>query len=161
MRRCKPLVIVLAGLAWAQPAPSPAAAFSLSDLQGRWQGEGVLALADEPAQRFRCRVRFRDSARERSVFSGRCATAQGAQSFVYMLHPAPGGALRAENRAEPPHELPDEMEGRIGDGVLRLEAEGEALFELRLDGEAMHFRIESERGENRGSGEASLQRLAD
>lgn len=158
MKGCNRIVALLAGLACTALAPPPLAAFGLSDLEGRWRGEGVLALDDEPPQRFRCQIRFRDSARDRSVFSGRCATAQGGQSFVYMLHPLPDGQIRAENRAEQPHELPEEMQGEIGGGLLRFEAGGEALFELRLDGETMHFRIESDRGETRGSGEVSLRR---
>lgn len=153
------IVALLMGMAGMALSAFPLAALSLSDLEGRWRGEGVLALADEPPQRLRCQIRFRDSARERSVFSGRCATAQGAQSFIYMLHPLPEGQLRAENRAEPPHELPDEMQGSIGGGVLRFEAEGEALFELQLEGEIMRFRIESARGDTRGSGDVSLQRI--
>lgn len=140
-------------------APASAAAFGLNDLQGRWRGEGVLALADEPPQRLRCLIRFRDSSGGRSVFSGRCATAQAAQSFVYLLHPLGGGRLRAENRAEPPHELPDEMTGSLhDDAVLTFEASGEAVFELRLEGEQIQFSIQSERGETRGRGEAVLQR---
>ena len=158
MRACISIVALVAGTALLAP---PLAAFSLSDLEGRWRGEGVLALEGEPPQRFRCQIRFRDSARERSVFSGRCATAQGGQSFVYMLQPLPEGRIHAENRAEPPHELPDEMQGSIGDGVLRFEAEGEALFELRLEGELMRFRVESQRGETRGNGEVSLRLMDD
>ncbi|MCC5988519.1 MAG: hypothetical protein JJT95_12620 [Pararhodobacter sp.] len=155
----KGCMVIVAPLAVMALSALPLAAFSLSDLEGRWRGEGVLALAGEPPQRFRCQIRFRDSANERSVFSGRCATAQGAQSFIYMLHPLPEGQIRAENRAEPPHELPDEMQGIIGGGVLRFEADNEALFELRLEGELMRFRVESERGETRGSGEVSLRRV--
>lgn len=151
---------LLAGSIGAVLTVSPLAAISPADVIGEWRGEGALALDNEPSQRFRCRVRFLEAPLERHVFSGRCATAQAAQSFAYLLHPLPQGRYRAENRAQQPHDLPEEMFGRrIGNGVLRFEAEGEALFELRLDGDVMRFRVESRRGAARGNGEVSLRRV--
>ena len=155
------VMMLMAALALA---PAPVSALDLGAFEGRWRGEGSLALDDEPPQRLRCRIRFRESGGGRSVFSGRCATAQAAQSFVYLLHPLPGGQLRAENRAEPPHDLPDEMTGRLhDDSVLRFQAEagGEGMFELLLADDVMQFRIESERGETTGRGEAVLRRIDD
>ena len=151
---------LLAGLVGAVLMMSPLAAMSPADVTGEWRGEGSLALDNEPPQRFRCQVRFLEAPLGRHVFSGRCATAQASQSFVYLLHPLPQGRYRAENRAQPPFELPEEMRGRrIGNGLLRFEAAGEAVFELRLDGDVMRFRIESQRGAARGNGEVSLRRV--
>ncbi len=135
---------------------TPAAALSLGGFSGRWQGEGELVLGDEPAQRFRCQIRLREIASGESFFSGRCATAQAAQSFTYMLFEAPDGALRAENRAETESDLPAEMRGRAASDLLRFDAENGALFELRRSGADLRFVIAGTDSRGPARGEALL-----
>jgi len=148
IRLVSPLVVALL-------LPVPVVALTVDQLEGRWQGEGVLLLGDEPEQRFRCRIRLRTISSGQSFFSGRCATAQAAQSFTYMLFEQADGAVRAENRAEPPSELPSVMAGTAAVDLLRVEADGDRLFQLRLDGDTLHFRIEGsgDRGMARGTAE--------
>lgn len=140
-------------------AAVPAGAQTLDDLSGRWRGEGVLSLDQEPAQRLRCQIRFRTIDGGRSFFTGRCATAQAARSFTYMLTAGPDGAVQAENRMEPPEGMPLSMEGSLGNGVLRFEEPGAALFELRLTGAGLEFRLEGDGPEGFARGQAQLARV--
>ncbi|MCB1362013.1 MAG: hypothetical protein H6899_17335 [Rhodobacter sp.] len=135
---------------------APAGALTLDTLQGRWRGEGDLRLGDEPAQRFRCQIRLRPVDPGQSFFSGRCATAQAAQSFTYMLFESADGALRAENRAEGDSDLPAVMQGRSGPGSLRFEGGDGALFELRRDGDTLRFTIAGTDSRGPALGEATL-----
>lgn len=128
---------------------APVSALTVDQLEGRWQGEGALVLGNEPEQRLRCRIRLRTIDQGQSFFSGRCATAQASQSFTYMLFETPRGRVTAENRAEFPGELPQTMQGIAAPGLLRVEAGEGRVFELRLEGDVMHFRIE-------GSGDRGL-----
>lgn len=154
--RVPPLLVVLVAL-----TASPAPALTLDDLAGRWRGEGALSLDDEPAQRLRCQIRFRTVDATRSVFSGRCATAQAARSFTYMLVLGPDDTLHAENRAEPQEEgLPTVMQGTLGSDGLRF-AEGAARFELSLTGEGLDFRLEGDGPQGFARGQAHLQRTGD
>ncbi|WP_333828926.1 hypothetical protein [Pararhodobacter sp.] len=139
---------------------SPAMALTLDDLAGRWRGEGVLSLNQEPEQRLRCQIRFRPVDAQRSFFTGRCATGQAARSFTYMLTALPGGAVRAENAMQQAEDegLPMEMQGTLGDGILRIEEPGTALFELRLNGEALEFRLEGDGREGFARSQALLHR---
>lgn len=132
----------------------PADATTLDAFEGRWQGEGALTLGDEPAQRFRCRIRLRSTGPRQSFFSGRCASAQGSQSFSYMLFDEGGGALSARNWAErlqggrardasdpPPDGLPQVMQGQVAPDLLWVADEDGARFELRLEAGGLAFRI--------------------
>ncbi|MGY6534630.1 MAG: hypothetical protein ACXIVG_04710 [Pararhodobacter sp.] len=148
-------LVLLAGLA----APA-AAAQGLDAFEGRWRGEGQLSLAGEPAQRLRCQLRFRAaSAPDSAVFSGRCATAQAAQSFVYLLRLLSDGTIEARNTTDPPDDLPALMRGTAQDGILRFEARDEALFALRLADDGLHFTIEADTHEGPASGSALLQQV--
>ncbi|HPD91989.1 MAG: hypothetical protein H6900_06240 [Rhodobacter sp.] len=135
---------------------APAGALTLDTMQGRWRGEGDLRLGDEPAQRFRCQIRLRPIEPGQSFFSGRCATAQAAQSFTYMLFEGADGALRAENRAEGDSELPAVMQGRAAEGLLRFEGGEGALFELRRDGGTLRFVLAGTDSRGPARGEAVL-----
>jgi len=132
---------------------APALALTVDELEGRWRGEGALVLGDEPEQRLSCRIRLRTIQPGESFFTGRCATAQASQSFTFMLFEQPNGAVSAENRAEFESDLPDLMLGIAEPGLLRVEAGEDRVFELRLDGDTLHFRIEGsgDRGLARGS----------
>ena len=137
---------------------TPLSALTLPQFEGRWRGEGAMVLGDEPEQRFRCQIRLNTTRPGESFFSGRCATAQAAQSLTYMLTESETGALSAENRAETPDTLPAVMTGTAAPGLLDLRAESEALFELRLDGDTLVFRIEGRGGQGPARGQARLLR---
>jgi len=137
---------------------TPSLALTIDQFEGRWRGEGVMLLDDEPEQRFRCQIRLRPIRQGETFFSGRCATAQAAQSFTYMVFEDAGGAVRAENRAVNRDDLPLLMVGTAAEGLLSFTAEDNALFELRLDGDALEFRIEGEGNQGFASGTALLNR---
>lgn len=137
---------------------TPAAALTVDQLEGRWQGDGTVTLGDEPAQRLSCRIRLRTIDTGQSFFSGRCATAQAAQSFTYMLFETADGAVNAENRSEVASDLPPLMAGRSEPGLLRVEAGEDRVFELRLVGEVLQFRIEGTGDRGLAIGAADLVR---
>lgn len=136
----------------------PATALTLEEFEGRWRGEGALILDAEPEQRFSCRIRLNRITDGQSFFSGRCATAQASQSFTYMLFESTSGALIAENRAISADSLPSRMAGRASPGLLLVEGGDEALFELRLDGDVMTFRIEGDGPQGVARGAAQMTR---
>lgn len=143
-------------------AASPAPALTLDDLSGRWRGEGALSLNNEPAQRLRCRIRFNPVGTDSTFFVGRCATAQAARSFTYMLILEPGGALRAENRMEQPDDdMPMVMQGTIGTDGLRFAGPDGALFTLDLTAEGLDFRLEGDGPQGFARGQALLQRSSE
>jgi len=146
-------------LALSLCAAGAVSGLTLDDLAGRWRGEGALSLNHEPEQRLRCQIRFRSIGRDSSFFSGRCATAQAARSFTYMLTLAPGGVVLAENRMEPPESLPLTMQGALSADTLRFEEQGAALFELRLTGAGLEFRIEGDGPDGFARGQAQLLRI--
>lgn len=147
MIRLLPLLALLA---------MPAGALTLDALHGRWQGEGALTLGDEPAQRLRCQIRLNPVQPGETFFVGRCATAQAQQSFAYMLFESTDGTLRAENRAEGESDLPPVLQGRAEPGLLRVQADGGAMFELRRDGEALNFTLTGTDSRGPAHGEARL-----
>ncbi|WP_417600759.1 hypothetical protein [Pararhodobacter oceanensis] len=137
---------------------APLQAFSLDAFEGRWRGEGGMVLNAEPEQRFRCRIRLRQIDPGQSFFTGRCATSQAAQSFTYMLFETSDGRLRAENTASVESNLPLVMLGQASDGLLRLHAEEDAMFELQLTAGALQFRMEGEGDQGFARGIAHLTR---
>ena len=137
-------------------APPPAGATTLESMQGRWQGEGALTLGDEPPQRLRCQIRLDPMRGGETFFVGRCATAQAAQTFTYMLFESAGGVLRAENRAVGDDDLPPMLEGGTGPDLLWLRAESGALFELQREGAALRFVIAGTDSRGPARGEALL-----
>ena len=159
MKRMLALVVALA----LGPVPAmaqvmgQAGAPGFGDLAGRWRGEGQLTLDNEPPRRFRCQIRLRPVDARRAAFSGRCATAQGGQSFVYMLG-LDGGAVLAENRSEPPDDLPSVMRGDLSAGTLRFADAGGALFELSPHAEGLTFRLEGDGPEGFARGAVVLRR---
>lgn len=138
--------------------PSALAALAPEALQGRWQGEGELVLGAEPAERLRCQVHLRPAQGQTLVFSGRCATAQGAQSFVYQLSEAAPGQIEATNRSEPADSLPARMQGTSDAAGLHLRADGGAEFSLVIEGEALRFVIAGHDSRGPARGEAILRR---
>lgn len=147
------------GLGLMAPAPVAAQAAGIADLAGRWRGEGQLVLDAEPPRRFRCQIRLRPVDSARTIFSGRCATAQGGRTFNYLLA-IDAGAVQAENRSDPPDDLPAQMQGRLADGVLRFAGEGGALFELGPHPEGLSFRLEGEGPQGFARGAVLLRRPA-
>ena len=150
------LLLAIALLAVALLA-TPAAALTLPQFEGEWQGDGTLTLGDEPAQRFRCRLRLNQTRPGESVFQGRCATAQAAQSFVYLLRENADGTLSGESRAAVEDELPDRLTGSTDAGLLHLEGADDGLFEMRLEGETLRFVLEGRGSRGFARGEAVLQ----
>jgi len=54
-----------------------------------------------------------------------------------------GGQISAQNRMDPPGNLPALLEGTLADGVLVLQGEGIAALEMRLDDGALTLAIVS------------------
>ncbi|WP_417627842.1 hypothetical protein [Pararhodobacter aggregans] len=134
---------------------TPAMAQSFAPFEGEWQGEGTLALPDEPAQRFRCRVRLERRPASAPPSHARRPPQQGGRTSRYLLREAEGGLIRGENRAE--DDLPEQIEGRIEGEILRLGDGAEGLFEMRRAGETLHFRLSAEGRQGPTRGEAVLQ----
>jgi hypothetical protein len=134
----------------------PANATTLESLQGQWRGEGALTLGSEPEQRLRCQIRLSPQRGGEVFFVGRCATAQGSQSFTYLLRETADGLVEAENRAEGETDLPARMEGRAEPGLVRFQAETGALFELRRVGESLRLIIAGQDARGPSRGEALL-----
>ena len=152
------MIRLFCGAACALFLALPAAATTIDTMAGTWSGEGVAAHRGEPGQRFRCRITLRPQGTGTAMFSGRCATAQGQQSFSYLVLEQADGAVSAQNRSEPPDMLPPRLSGRAGDGTVLVENGPEAMFELRLDADRLRLRIQ---GMDRGTptrGEVFLTR---
>lgn len=145
------LVLALAG--------GPLAALDLGGLAGDWRGEGWLSLDNEPEQRLRCQVRFADAGAGRTVFTGRCATAQGSRSFSYTLAELGEGRVLAENRQPAEADtLPETAEGRIDPGALSFQGQSGTLIALELDGPVLRLRIEGQDSDGFARGEALMRR---
>ena len=136
---------------------TPAAALTLPQFEGEWQGEGTLILGDEPAQRFRCRLRLRETRPGESVFQGRCATAQASQSFTYMVRESPDGRLTGESRSASEDDLPARLLGHAEAGLLHLEGDNDGLFEMRREGDTLRFILAGRGSRGPARGEAVLQ----
>lgn len=150
MRTCA-LVLALA-------LPGAAAALTPGAFEGRWQGEGTLVLGAEPPERFRCQISLQPAAGETIVLSGRCATAQGAQSFVYQISGPQIGPVVAQNRSNPPDTLPAVMQGRADAAGLHFQAEDGVSFDLLLSGDTLRFVIAGHDRRGPARGEAVLSR---
>jgi hypothetical protein len=129
-------------LAMALLSASPAAALTLADLVGRWRGDGVHLIADEPPQRLRCQLRGTPAARG-VVVVGRCATAQGGQSFAWALSDLGSGRILAEDRSPVTDDAAPapSLTGRIGADGLRFDTADGASFQLRRDGDGLLLRL--------------------
>ncbi|MCB1394948.1 MAG: hypothetical protein H6898_16395 [Rhodobacter sp.] len=139
-------------------AAAPASAQTLSGMLGSWSGEGVAARGDEPGDRFRCRISLRPEGVASALFAGRCATAQGQQTFTYLVIERDDGTVSAQNRSEPPDELPQRLSGTAQPGLLRLDDGSGSLFEFRLQGDDLRLRIEGSEAGRPTRGEAHLTR---
>lgn len=138
---------------------APAQALTLADLAGRWRGEGEYAVGAEPAQRLRCQLRGQMAGEGRVVLTGRCATAQGGQSFAWLLTDRGGGRVLAEDRqppAAPNDPVPLPVEGLIGAEGLRFATPDGGRFDLAAEEGALVLRL---RGEDQGRPVAGSARL--
>lgn len=150
----KPGVLILLGLWLATPATGQ----TLPTMLGTWSGDGTSTRGDEPADRFRCRVRLVPDGTMTALFSGRCATAQGQQSFTYLMIEREDGTVSAQNRSDPPDTLPERLIGTAAQGVVHLQDGAGGLFEFALDGATLRLRVEGTEGGLPTRGEARLTR---
>jgi len=134
-----PALPALAVLLAAAPAP----ALTLGELAGRWRGEGAYVIGAEPAQRLRCQMRGTPAPRGVVVLVGRCATAQGGQSFAWALIPQGEGRILAEDRSPTTGETVTTAShaGRIGPGGLRFDTDDGASFELSAETGGLVLRL--------------------
>lgn len=138
--------------------PAPLAALTIDQMLGTWSGDGIAAHRGEPGGSFRCRIQLRPEGTGTALFSGRCATTQGQQSFTYLVVETAEGVVTAQNRSQPPDSLPDRLSGRSSAGVVHFEDNLDRMFELRLVGNRLRLRIQGENGGRPTRGEAFLTR---
>ena len=137
----------------------PAQGLTLADLVGVWRGDGVWQAEGEPAQRLRCQLRGVARAGGGLALSGRCATAQGGQSFAWALSAA-GGVVTARNEAPQTDDSPptEPVRGVIGADGLRFDTPGGGRFDLVPDGAGLRLTLTGQDGGRRVAAEARLQR---
>ena len=138
-------------------AVAPAAATTLEQMAGRWNGAGTAALRGNPADTFRCRIVIETQGASRAFFQGRCATAQGAQSFDYILEEDADGTVRAQNR-DVNSTLPARMGGSANGAQLHFSHQGGDMFELLLSGSTLRLRVQGDINGHPARGEAFLTR---
>lgn len=127
--------------------PFPAAAMTIDQMTGSWSGEGDAAHRGEPSVRFRCRIRLQPQGSGTAVFSGRCATTQGQQSFTYLVIENSQGVVTAQNQSQPRDQLPSRLSGRATPSQVRFEDGSSRMFELMLSDGRLRLRIQ---GTDRG-----------
>lgn len=113
---------LLLPLLLASLLPTASLGLTLADLAGAWRGEGSYRIGTEPDQRLRCRMRGMPAAQGVIILQGRCATAQGGQSFVWALRELGEGRIEAEDRSpvdEREGDLPDRLDGSLDAEGLR------------------------------------------
>jgi hypothetical protein len=137
-------------------AATPAPALTLADLAGRWRGEGGYVIGTEPPQRLRCQMRGTPTARGVALV-GRCATAQGGQSFAWSLSDLGGGAIRAEDAGPPTDAPPASLTGRIDAGGLRFSTPDGGAFDLRAAPAGLVLRLQGTDAGRPVLAEATLQ----
>jgi hypothetical protein len=125
----------------------PAAALTLADLAGSWRGEGVWRAEGEPEQRLRCQLRGVERA-QGLLLQGRCATAQGGQSFAWGLVQDRGAVTaRDEGPQTDDSPPPPPVRGRIGPDGLRFDTPGGGRFDLVAGGGGLRLTLT---GQDRG-----------
>lgn len=139
---------------------APLQAQTLPGYTGQWQGEGTLTLADEPEQRFQCRLRLNpldaQGAAARSQLVGRCATAQGSQSVNVTLTEAPDGSLTALSRTESAEAPPAPLTGIASAERLTLEGSEGQRITLAREGAVLRFTLSGQDRNGPTRGEAVL-----
>ncbi|MCB1406531.1 MAG: hypothetical protein KDK01_09790 [Rhodobacteraceae bacterium] len=138
--------------------PGPLAALTIDQMLGTWSGDGVAAHPGEPAGRFRCRIELRSQGGGTALFSGRCATTQGQQSFTYLVIESADGTVTAQNRSQPLDSLPARLSGQSSAGTVHFEDNLDRMFELKLEGNRLRLRIQGDSGGRPTRGEAFLTR---
>lgn len=137
---------------------APAAATTLESLAGRWNGSGTAALRGNPAEPFRCRIEIETQGASRAFFQGRCATAQGAQSFDYMLEESADGSVVAQNRVQGVSSLPARMSGNADGRRLYFSHRDGDMFELLISEGTLRLRVQGNINGHAARGEAFLSR---
>jgi hypothetical protein len=120
---------------------APASALTLADLAGRWRGEGGYVIGTEPTQRLRCQMRGTPNARG-VVLVGRCATAQGGQSFAWALSDLGAGRIQAEDRSPVPDDAPGTLTGQIDALGLRFTTPEGGAFVIAPDPAGLVLRLQ-------------------
>jgi len=138
--------------------PTQVPAQTIDQMLGSWTGEGLAVPRGEAGVRFSCRVRLNPEGASTALFTGRCATTQGQQSFAYLVIERADGTVSAQNRSEPPDSLPARLAGSASEGQVRFEDGASSMFELRLVGGQLRFRIQGDSGGQPTRGEAFLDR---
>lgn len=134
----------------------PAPAMTLGELVGQWRGEGVFVAEGEPAQRLRCQMRGVARA-EGVALTGRCATAQGGQSFAWDLA-ARDGIVTAQDRSPVTDDsaAPAPAQGRIGPEGMHFDTPGGGRFDLRREGGSLALSLTGQDGGRPVRAEARL-----
>jgi hypothetical protein len=135
----------------------PAPALTLAELAGAWRGEGVWRVEGEPEQRLRCQMR--GTLRAGGVLlTGRCATAQGGQSFAWSLR-AEAGVVTAQDESPRTDDrpAPAPVEGRIDAAGLRFDTARGGHFELTRDSGGLRLLLTGQDRGRRVQGEARLR----
>lgn len=134
----------------------PAQGLTLGDLVGAWRGEGVWRAEGEPEQRLRCQLRGVARA-QGLLLQGRCATAQGGQSFAWGLR-ADGAAVVAQDegpRTDDSRPYPP-VTGRMGPAGPSFDTPGGGRFDLVADGPGLRLTLT---GQDRGRPVTAWARL--
>lgn len=135
---------------------SPGWALTLPDLAGRWRGEGGYVIGTEPPQRLRCQMRGTPTARGVALV-GRCATAQGGQSFAWTLTDLGDGTIRAEDSGPPSDPPATPLSGRIDATGLRFAAPDGGVFDLSRDADGLVLRLRGTDADRPVQAEARLR----
>ncbi|WP_372841759.1 hypothetical protein [Phaeovulum sp.] len=148
------LSTLAAGGAWAE------ASLDLATIGGDWQGAGSYARGTDEPGRIRCKISISDTARGTTLVEGRCATAEGSDVFGLEVSEGENGQISAQNRMDPPGNLPVLLEGTLADGILVLQGEGIAALEMRLEDDALTLAIVSGAEARPGRMDVRLTRAA-
>lgn len=154
LRRLLP-ALALVVLGWPALADVP---LRLGDLTGDWQGAGTFSSGTAEPGRIRCKIGFSTTARGTTLVEGRCASSEGSDVFGLEVTEGKAGAITAENRADPPGNLPAQLTGKLEPGLLTLQGEGIAALELRRVGDELALAIVSGQAEKPGRMDVVLTR---
>lgn len=140
--------------------PGAGFALTLADLAGVWRGEGTYRIGTEPEQRLRCQMRGTPAAQGAIILQGRCATAQGGQSFVWALRDRGEGRIEAEDRSPVDARdsgLPDRLGGSLDAEGLRFATPDGGSFLLQAVPDGLRIVLSGTEGGQPAQAQALLQ----